>query len=124
MRSNPRPDDLVSVMADTIAKKDPFALPSNEALGEIERKQNERAKEIRERRMRELKDVAGADGNEERNKAAEMIQRNYRGHRERRALKGFGLDSGSRWMEVSFLFVSFGRYLMDADFVFLGFEGW
>lgn len=45
--------------------------------------------------------------------AAELIQRNYRGYRSRRQLRGMGLDSSTRWAEVwvsylelSFLYVS------------------
>jgi hypothetical protein len=32
--------------------------------------------------------------------AAQLIQRNYRGYRERRQLKGIGLDASARWAEV------------------------
>ncbi|KAF1912537.1 hypothetical protein BDU57DRAFT_369154 [Ampelomyces quisqualis] len=32
--------------------------------------------------------------------AAQMIQRNYRGYRERRQLKGIGLDASARWAEA------------------------
>lgn len=32
--------------------------------------------------------------------AAQLIQRNYRGYRERRQLKGWGLDASSRWSEA------------------------
>ena len=32
--------------------------------------------------------------------AAQMIQRNYRGYRERRQLQGIGLDASARWAEV------------------------
>lgn len=32
--------------------------------------------------------------------AARKIQRNYRGYRERRQLKGYGLDASARWAEV------------------------
>ncbi|OBT89462.1 hypothetical protein VE02_02046 [Pseudogymnoascus sp. 03VT05] len=35
-----------------------------------------------------------------RNAAAELIQRNYRGYRERRQMRGWGLDPGSRWVEA------------------------
>lgn len=38
---------------------------------------------------------------EEREKAAQLIQRTYRGHRTRRELDGFGLDASTRWYEVS-----------------------
>lgn len=80
--------------------KDPFRLPSKEVLQEIERKQNERAAAIRERRLKDSE-----EGNDERSAAAGIIQRNYRGHRERRALNGFGLDPGTRWMEVIMKFI-------------------
>ena len=33
--------------------------------------------------------------------AAQMIQRNYRGYRERRQLQGIGLDASARWAEVN-----------------------
>jgi len=55
--------------------------------------------------MGEVQDVAGAApaaaksrGEEE--EAARKIQRNYRGYRERRQLKGIGLDASARWAEV------------------------
>lgn len=35
-----------------------------------------------------------------RHAAAELIQRNYRGYRERRQMRGWGLDPGSRWVEA------------------------
>jgi hypothetical protein len=37
---------------------------------------------------------------EERTKAAALIQRNYRGYRERRQMQGMGLDPTSRWTEA------------------------
>ncbi|KAB8304178.1 hypothetical protein EYC80_003597 [Monilinia laxa] len=37
---------------------------------------------------------------DERRKAAVLIQRNYRGHRERRILEGKRLDAGTRWVEA------------------------
>lgn len=74
-----------------------LALPSAEVLREIARKQEERAKEIRERRKKAGEDVGAGD---ERSKAAAIIQRNYRGHRERRALEGYGLSPSTRWLEV------------------------
>ena len=75
--------------------KDHLTLPSPEVLREIERKQNERADEIRERRRRE-----SLQQGDERTNAAEIIQRNYRGYRSRRAMRGYGLDPGMRWVEV------------------------
>ncbi|KAK3063098.1 hypothetical protein LTS18_002757 [Coniosporium uncinatum] len=41
-----------------------------------------------------------AQRQQEENAAAEMIQRNYRGYRERRQLMGMGLDSSTRWVEA------------------------
>lgn len=40
------------------------------------------------------------DNNHEQQQAAQMIQRNYRGYRERRQLQGIGLDASARWAEV------------------------
>jgi hypothetical protein len=40
--------------------------------------------------------------NEEEAAAAQLIQKNYRGYRERRQLEGMGLDPSTRWVEVSF----------------------
>ncbi|KAJ4335361.1 hypothetical protein N0V87_006150 [Didymella glomerata] len=37
---------------------------------------------------------------EEQQKAAQLIQRNYRGYRERRQLQGIGLDASARWAEA------------------------
>lgn len=37
---------------------------------------------------------------EDRDKAAALIQRNYRGYRERRQMKGMGLDPTSRWIDA------------------------
>ena len=39
-------------------------------------------------------------GSEEQEQAAQLIQRNYRGYRQRRQLQGMGLDANSRWTEV------------------------
>ena len=54
--------------------------------------------------MAGVQDVAthesGEMGSEEQNQAAQLIQRNYRGYRERRQLQGMGLDASARWAEV------------------------
>lgn len=54
--------------------------------------------------MAELQDVAtpklGSADTEEQKQAAQLIQRNYRGYRERRQLQGMGLDASARWAEV------------------------
>lgn len=39
-------------------------------------------------------------GSKEQEQAAQLIQKNYRGYRERRQLQGMGLDATSRWSEV------------------------
>ncbi|KNG46588.1 iq calmodulin-binding motif protein [Stemphylium lycopersici] len=43
---------------------------------------------------------ADSMGSDEQKQAAQMIQRNYRGYRERRQLQGMGLDASARWAEV------------------------
>lgn len=54
--------------------------------------------------MDKVQDVAADDTDdlapEEQAQAAQMIQRNYRGYRERRQLQGMGLDASARWAEV------------------------
>lgn len=74
---------------------DPLALPSPEKLRQIEQRQNEKAQEIRARRMQKAAVV-----DDERTSAAELIQRNFRGHQARRAMKGYALDPSTRWLEV------------------------
>ena len=44
--------------------------------------------------------LSGQGSNHEQQEAAQMIQRNYRGYRERRQLQGIGLDASARWAEV------------------------
>ncbi|CAG5174227.1 uncharacterized protein ALTATR162_LOCUS7749 [Alternaria atra] len=39
-------------------------------------------------------------GTDEQKQAAQLIQRNYRGYRERRQLQGMGLDASARWAEA------------------------
>lgn len=86
------------------AVNDPLALPSPEVLAEIARKQEARAVDIQAARLarRQSKKGASASVSEEqtRSDAAVMIQRNYRGHRTRRAMEGRGLDPSVRWMEA------------------------
>jgi hypothetical protein len=54
--------------------------------------------------MAEVQDVATGKSHkleaEQQKQAATMIQRNYRGYRERRQLQGMGLDASARWAEV------------------------
>ncbi|KAI9764528.1 MAG: hypothetical protein M1840_008354 [Geoglossum simile] len=50
----------------------------------------------------QMEEIAGKqEKNEELSRAAAgVIQRNYRGHRSRRAMKGIGLDASMRWIEA------------------------
>ena len=82
-------------------QRDPLAVPSPEVLREIAEKQDAKAREIKARRTNELeKQKTYEKGRDERHDAAKLIQKNYRGYRERRALQGFGLDPSMRWIEV------------------------
>jgi hypothetical protein len=62
--------------------------------------------------MAAVQDVAthepGGTGSEEQRQAAQMIQRNYRGYRERRQLQGMGLDASARWAEVGGAYITSG----------------
>jgi len=51
---------------------------------------------------------SGSVGSEEQKQAAQMIQRNYRGYRERRQLQGMGLDASARWAEVGDVHITSG----------------
>ncbi|KAF2719896.1 hypothetical protein K431DRAFT_103262 [Polychaeton citri CBS 116435] len=96
-------------------ERDPLALPSPEVLKEIARRQELRAKEIRAKRAAALAHGRGqhaaatavaaggagaGDDAQARDAAAALIQKNYRGYRERRAMSGWGLDPSTRWMEA------------------------
>lgn len=71
-----------------------YELPSPQVLADIGTKQDARARELRAARAAKLQ----LDEEE----AARVIQRNYRGYRERRQLKGMSLDPSSRWLEVRY----------------------
>lgn len=81
-------------------QRDPFALPPPEKLREIAAKQDERAKEIKLRRAQQQQAVQRSKSKEDQSNAAQLIQKNYRGYRDRRALQGYGLDPTTRWIEV------------------------
>lgn len=81
---------------------DPLALPFPEKLRDISAKQDARAKEVRERRAAQVQERSASLGTAERSHAAALIQRNYRGYRQRREMQGFGLDPSTRWLEVHF----------------------
>lgn len=48
----------------------------------------------------ERKATQSVEQNKSEEAAAQLIQRNYRGYRERRQLKGMGLDPSTRWVEA------------------------
>lgn len=78
-----------------MAQPDALAVPSVEILREIEQRQNEKAREIRERRKQQQQQQPN-----DRDAAAKLIQKNYRGYRARRTLHGYSLDPDARWVEV------------------------
>jgi hypothetical protein len=106
--STPPPQDNSNELV-----KDPLVLPSPEVLAEIARKQNARAAEIQAARLARHHSKKGesASVTEEQNRsdAAVIIQRNYRGHRTRRAMEGRSLDPSVRWIEA----------LRDGEFAFM-----
>jgi hypothetical protein len=71
--------------------------PSPELVRHITRAQ-ERKEEAAFRRRSSMESMHTSE--ERRRRAAAVIQRNYRGHRERRILNGLSLDSSSRWIEA------------------------
>lgn len=80
---------------------DPLALPPPNVLQSIAQRQNERAKEIKERRRRQIASEETEEIEDGRQRhAAEIIQRNFRGYRDRRVLKGHGIDPSTRWIDV------------------------
>ncbi|TKA83838.1 hypothetical protein B0A55_00133 [Friedmanniomyces simplex] len=79
-----------------------LALPPPEKLREIAAKQEARAKELKAKRalqQQQQQQVSRGQSGEQALAAAEVIQRNYRGYRDRRALDGLGLDPSTRWIE-------------------------
>ena len=76
-------------------RSDALALPSVKVLRKIEQRQNEKAREIRERRKQQQQQQPN-----DRDAAAKLIQKNYRGYRARRTLHGYSLDPDARWVEV------------------------
>jgi hypothetical protein len=78
--------------------RDPLALPAPDVLAEIARKQDARAAQIRAARTARWDSKDGEE--QSRRNAATLIQKNYRGHRTRRAMQGRGLDPSVRWIEA------------------------
>jgi hypothetical protein len=71
--------------------RDPLAVPSAEVLRDIASRQDAIAEKRKQERNPE---------EDERQKKAIIIQSNWRGYRARRALRGYGLDSSTRWIQV------------------------
>ncbi|KAI4719154.1 hypothetical protein E4T48_04659 [Aureobasidium sp. EXF-10727] len=94
-----------------------YELPSKEKLREIAARQDAKEKEIKEARARRLSNKPPNDqeaaaeiiqvGDDQHSKLprcdAEPDQRNYRGYRERREMRGLGLSASTRWFDVSCL---------------------
>lgn len=101
-----------------------YELPPKEKLREIAARQDEKEKEIRKARAAEAATATTShdDGPSDKKEAAAaaMIQvggnqhspssnsdaetddqRNYRGYRQRREMRGLGLSASTRWSEVS-----------------------
>ncbi|KAL2063493.1 hypothetical protein VTL71DRAFT_5298 [Oculimacula yallundae] len=72
---------------------DSLEVPTPTTVQRIAAVQERKEKEIMQRLSEEENSV-------EREKAANLIQRNYRGHRERRMLNGLSLDPSTRWIEA------------------------
>jgi hypothetical protein len=93
---------------------DTLMCPTPEQVERISDVQTQKEKEISQKRLsgvvqpQKEKEVSqkrlsgnyGELDNEERERAAELIQRNYRGHRERRMMAGLSLDPSTRWKEA------------------------
>jgi hypothetical protein len=78
---------------------DSLATPTPDEVRKIGEAQERKEVEVIKKRLSMQADNGGLN-DEERQKAAELIQRNYRGHRERRMLNGLSLDPSTRWVEA------------------------
>lgn len=76
---------------------DSLEVPTLDMVEHIAEIQERKEEEIMAKR---LSQENGTLNPEERTKAAQVIQRNYRGHRERRMLRGMSLDPSRRWIEA------------------------
>jgi hypothetical protein len=97
-----RHDSKVSINTNTSVRShqdylDSLITPTEEEIKRIASVQEAKEEEIRRKRL--SMDNPGLS-DEERTKAAAMIQRNYRGYRERRQMQGMRLDPSSRWIEA------------------------
>lgn len=94
VRTNHSTQSKLSQHQDYIASLRPPSLRSMERIAAVQERKEE---EIKMRRA--SVDQNGTD-DAERTNAASLIQRNYRGYRERRQLQGLGLDPSTRWVEA------------------------
>jgi hypothetical protein len=97
-----RHDSKVSVNTNTTVRShqeylDSLVPPTKEEIKHIGSVQEAKEEEIIRKRI-SMENPELSD--EERTKAAALIQRNYRGYRERRQMQGMGLDPTSRWVEA------------------------
>ncbi|KAK2625553.1 hypothetical protein QTJ16_004865 [Diplocarpon rosae] len=95
-------DSKISVSTGSSAQShqeylDSLEVPSPAMVEQIGRIQERQEREIIKKHMSEENDKLN---DEEREKAANLIQRNYRVHRERRMLAGLSLDPTTRWVEA------------------------
>lgn len=95
-------DSKVSIATKSSVKShkeylDSLQTPTHDMVERISSVQEKKELETIKKRLNE---DHGELSSEERVKAAELIQRNYRGHRERRILAGMSLDPSTRWVEA------------------------
>ena len=77
--------------------------PSRERIAEIAAKQDAKAAARKAAQPKRK--------SHEEEQAAQMIQRNYRGYRERRQLAGMSLDPSARWVEVCTYLILSGFFI-------------
>jgi hypothetical protein len=107
-----------------------YDLPSKDKLRDMAARQDAKAKEIKQARAAQAAAASTNNDNQDDEAAAKIIQvgahrqansstchaepaqRNYRGYRERRAMRGLALSASTRWVEVCLLLCS-SLYLMS-----------
>jgi len=100
-RSHAKHDSVFSISSKTSTKShqeylDSLETPTHEMVEKISEVQERKEEEVMTKNLKQNPEL----NDEEREKAAGLIQRNYRGHRERRMLAGFSLDPSTRWVEA------------------------
>lgn len=73
-----------------------LAVPSGDELDSIARRQDAKRAAMQAAKLQDKRD----DEEDEEAAAAALIQRNYRGYKQRRELAGMGMDASTRWVEV------------------------